>query len=121
MVLTPTLSAVSLIRHDLGFLACRMEIMRSTRPQGFQDEDLTSPAKDGIIDPHQKLSSLVFRPPQPPLASWLPSLAPGSPREFFLKEVIDETSSLPCSETLLYSMKQIQYHQFHLANEETEA
>lgn len=85
MVLTPSLSAVSLIRHDLGFLACRMEIMRSTRPQGFQDEDLTSPAKDGIIDPHQKLSSLVFRPPQPPLASWLPSLAPGSPREFFFK------------------------------------
>ena len=120
MVLTPSLSAVSLTRHDLGFLACRMEIMRSTQPQGFQDKDPTSPAKDGIIDPHQKLSSLVFRQPQPPLASWPPSLAPGSPREF-LKEFIDETSSLPCSETLLYSMKQIQYHQFHLANEETEA
>ena len=59
-----------------------------------------------------------------PSPLWLPGfpLWPLAAQEsFFLKEVIDETSSLPYSETLLYSMKQIQYHQFHLANEETEA
>ena len=57
------------------------------------------------------------------VAIWLPGfhLWPLAARENFFKDVIDETSSLPCSETPLYSMKQIQYHQFHPANEETEA
>lgn len=58
-----------------------------------------------------------------PSLRWLPGfhLWPLAARENFFKDVIDETSSLPCSETPLYSMKQIQYHQFHPANEETEA